>query len=201
MSEVLVKFTATVRGRDGKLYWPQACGRVADDGLWEGWIEFSSEDGGALRTGRETQQPRRGDLVYWAEGLSDAYLEGALDRALRLESGPPIAGVVVSAEPRFDRPAADRPVNVVATVEPSAVLDPFAVYMEGEDILRRQLGALSRDQVRNIALAYHLADDSPLSVVQDGSGMEIAEQIVRGVKSSLRARKGVEGGTTPTANE
>lgn len=86
MSETLVKFTVAIRGPDDRLYWPQACGRVAEDRLWEGWIEFTSDDGHALRSGRETEQANRDALLYWAEGLSDAYLQGALDRALRLES-------------------------------------------------------------------------------------------------------------------
>jgi hypothetical protein len=83
MAEVLVKFTTPVRSEDGQLYMAQACGGTADDGLWNGWIEFSSEgSGNVIRSDRETTQPNRGDLLYWAEGLSEVYLEGSLKRAL-----------------------------------------------------------------------------------------------------------------------
>ena len=34
-----------------------------------------------LRTGQETSQPNRDALAYWASGLEDVYLEGALARA------------------------------------------------------------------------------------------------------------------------
>jgi hypothetical protein len=84
MAEVLVSFTQPTRSPTGDLYYGRAVGRLAPDGLWEGWIEFAlagSEE--VVITRRETEQPNRDDLKYWAQGLSAAYLEGALDRALR----------------------------------------------------------------------------------------------------------------------
>jgi hypothetical protein len=52
------------------------------DGTWAGWLEFVP-DGGRhrLRTAQETSQPNRDALLYWATGLEDVYLEGALGRA------------------------------------------------------------------------------------------------------------------------
>jgi len=59
--------------------------RRADDGLWEGWIEFRLSDGSAtLRTGRETVQSNLQSLKYWATGLEPTYLDGALARAILL---------------------------------------------------------------------------------------------------------------------
>jgi hypothetical protein len=50
--------------------------------LWEGWIDFVAADGTrSIESGRETTQPNRADLAYWAQGLSFAYLQGALGRA------------------------------------------------------------------------------------------------------------------------
>src|SRR5436309_7263596 len=83
MAEVLVRFTESVRGDDGSRYAAQASGALAKDGLWEGWIDFAGPNGNPVRTPRETEQPNRDALVYWAEGLTAAYLEGALRRALR----------------------------------------------------------------------------------------------------------------------
>jgi hypothetical protein len=82
-TEVLVRFTEATRSASGDLYWPRAVGGKAEDGLWDGWIEFVLDgDEEVVRTERETTQPNRFDLMYWAEGLSAVYLEGALARAL-----------------------------------------------------------------------------------------------------------------------
>jgi hypothetical protein len=185
MAEVLVKFVVPVRGGDGEVYWAQACGRRADNGLWEGWLEFATDDGCCLRTSRESEQPNRDDLVYWAEGLTTAYMEGALERARRLEEEPRQPRSVVAAAPHFAGPATDRVVNVRPSAEPSAVLNPFAVYREGEDTLRGQLGALSRDQLVNIARAYGMADGTPRSVIETGSTTDIAQHIVSAVKRQV----------------
>jgi hypothetical protein len=37
--------------------------------------------GPALRTGRETTQPNRDAVAYWASGLEPVYFEGAFVRA------------------------------------------------------------------------------------------------------------------------
>ena len=82
MAEVLVKFDVPVSDPSGVRYFPQAVGRERKDGLWEGWIEFVGADGGrSIDSGRETTQPNRNDLAYWAQGLTFAYLQGALGRA------------------------------------------------------------------------------------------------------------------------
>jgi hypothetical protein len=70
----------------GKLYSVRVFGVEADDGLWDGYIEFVAADGEALVTPRETRQPNLPDLVYWATGVSAVYLEGALERALDREA-------------------------------------------------------------------------------------------------------------------
>jgi hypothetical protein len=108
-----------------------------------------------LRTGRETTQPNRADALYWATGLTITYLDGALLRILRP------APVVQPREPRA-KPAYNEPATPgTASTEPArpiprAVLDPFAVYAEGDQILRQQLNALSEGQLRSIIKAYGL---------------------------------------------
>jgi hypothetical protein len=159
MSEVLVRFTERIAAADGTSYLPQACGRVADDGLWEGWIEFVSPNR-TIRSPRETEQPSRDTLVYWAEGLTVAYLEGALDRALAprpvtpppVETASSIASRLVAAPRR------------TSGSTPRAILDPFTAYAEGEELLRGQLRALSRDHVVNIIKAYELPVDISRSI-------------------------------------
>ncbi len=82
MSEVLFEYDAELSDEGGRLYRARAAGRPRDDGRGEGWLEFVPEDGGAIvRTGRETTQPDRSFLEYWATGLTATYLDGALLRA------------------------------------------------------------------------------------------------------------------------
>ena len=67
---------------DGHAYRARALGRAREDGTWIGWLEFRPTDGGdPCHTDRETTQPNRLALRYWALGLDEVYLEGALVRA------------------------------------------------------------------------------------------------------------------------
>lgn len=103
---VLVKFENVVRSEDGRTWLAQVCGRQAAENMWEGWIEFEPRDGGeVIRTPRETSQPNRQDLEYWAGGLTAAYLEGALARALDPDL-PQLGPHEIPAEPAYSRPAA-----------------------------------------------------------------------------------------------
>jgi hypothetical protein len=105
MTDVLVEFDAVLTATNGSRWVPRACGRVADDGLWEGWIEFlpTAEGAEPARSGRETEQPNRDDLTYWAQGLSRTYLEGALERAIGARPGPLTRHI--EEHPHFDTPA------------------------------------------------------------------------------------------------
>jgi hypothetical protein len=94
MPVILVKFDEPIPDDDGTSYFAQAAGRKRDDGLWEGWLEFTqlSEDAPSFTSGRETTQPNRADLEYWAQGLSQVYLQGALARAKALTESSQRAG-------------------------------------------------------------------------------------------------------------
>jgi hypothetical protein len=83
MSEVLVKFDESITDSAGCRYYAQAIGRRRDDNLWEGCLEFLPVDANCetIRSGRETTQPNRKTLEYWAQGLTRVYLMGALTRA------------------------------------------------------------------------------------------------------------------------
>lgn len=162
MAEVLVRFTERIAAEGGTSYLPQACGGIADDGLWEGWIEFVSPSG-TIRTSRETEQPNRDALVYWAEGLTFAYLDGALDRALTPRSITVPVSVEEPASSISSHPAARRSTGATGAT-PRAILDPFTAYAEGEELLRGQLRALSRDHVVNIIKAYELPVETHKSI-------------------------------------
>lgn len=185
MAEVLVQFQEPVSSPDRTFYTARVCGRPAPDGGWEGWIEFVPGDGSVagtriLRSQRETRQPDRDALVYWATGLTQVYLEGSLGRTLDPPRPPRQA---VHVEPAYDGPAPSPWTPPAPAAQ--AVLDPFSVYAKGEDLLRQELNALSEWHLRNIIRAYALLDaDTP--EIQRLSRTELAERIV------LAVRLGVE---------
>jgi hypothetical protein len=177
MAEVLVEFGDVQVTSDGTRYAARACGAEVDGGMWHGWIEFIPLDTGeVVRSGRETTQPNRQDTVYWATGLTPVYLEGALARALH----PPTRSAArPGPEPIFDGPAPSAP---SAHPPADSILNPFSVYRKGEDLLRRQLGALSAWHLVNIISAYELSDQTPeaLNVLAPSV---LVETIVQAVKA------------------
>lgn len=83
MDQILQQYTTPVEG-GGATFRARAIAIPRDDGMWEGYLEFVPVSGGApLRTDRETSQPNRDAIVYWATGIEPTYLSGALERALR----------------------------------------------------------------------------------------------------------------------
>jgi hypothetical protein len=86
VAELIFEYVGVVTRRsDGARFRARAYGARRDDGTWEGWLEFTPAGGAegarTLRTGQETSQPDRQALAYWASGLEEIYLEGALGRA------------------------------------------------------------------------------------------------------------------------
>lgn len=169
MAEILISYGTRIRGPDDRSYTVRACGREREDGLWEGWLEYLPVEGGdPVVTPRETTQPNRNDLLYWATGLTDPYMDGALARAMKQPvraaavpaAGPPPAAGPAPSSPAPSGLAPDR----VHAAAPAAVLDPFRVYAEGADVLRGQLRALGPDHLRNIIAAYRLSDVGPMTL-------------------------------------
>jgi len=86
MPELIHKFKNHVESENGIRYSVVVYGERRTDGNWEGWLEFRPENAlVGIRTGRETTQPDRSALAYWASGLEPIYVEGAFDRAMRAE--------------------------------------------------------------------------------------------------------------------
>ena len=183
MAEVLVEFSGSLTGSDGKVYTARACGTERADGLWEGWLEFTAAGAGTVvRTARETTQPNRDDCLYWATGLTITYLEGALERTLEPVS-PIRVREAANTPPAYDQPAPSRAAPEPApraTPEPVAILDPFAVYAEGEELLQQQLLALDEPKIRNIIRYYRLADDATTDSAV--GRRELAALVMEGVR-------------------
>src|SRR5688572_16947939 len=84
MAEVFRSFDEPIRHSTGT-YTARVVGRLAEDGMWEGWFEFEALPPGTselIVSSAESRQPGRDTLEYWATGLSAVYVEGALDRAI-----------------------------------------------------------------------------------------------------------------------
>jgi hypothetical protein len=163
MAEVLIEYDSVITADDGTRWVARACGRPGKGTLWEGWLEFVplAAELRPIRSRRETTQPNRDDLVYWATGLTPVYLKGALVRTL--EPVPRLAPVR-SVRPAFEGPAP----NGAAPPSPSpaahAILDPFEVHAQGEGLLLRQLDALDTAHLRDIVRAYALAEERDAEV-------------------------------------
>jgi hypothetical protein len=155
--EVDVPIETPLVTENGERYTIRIRGRVLDQtGIWEGWVEFTDTSGRTLRTERETTQPNRRDLIYWATGLSTAFYEGALERAISRPAAPAARQASDSSGSAGDEP----------------ILDPFEVYAQGELLLRDQLSALSEMHLHNIMRAYDLGS------ADTGTGREALVQLI-----------------------
>lgn len=82
MAELIHRHSAHVRTPDGEVFSTSVVGEREPGGLWTAWLEFVDHQGlRMLRTDRETTQPSRHALDYWASGLEPVYVEGAFARA------------------------------------------------------------------------------------------------------------------------
>jgi len=154
MAEVFMSFDTPISDELGT-YHPRVVGRQAEDGMWEGWLEFLPIDGGGeVQVGPvESRQPERHDLVYWATGLTPIFLEGALQRA----KSPLTVRVRQIEIPLSDAPARKAVTTTrVISPGPEPVLDPFEIGGRSLDILKQELGALNRPRLINIIASYDL---------------------------------------------
>jgi hypothetical protein len=185
MSDVLVQFDEPQLSADGRMFTAEVRGNRLPTGLWEAWIEFQPRIGGeSVRTHRETEQLSRGDLRFWAAGITRDQLRDALARALAPERTPHLdaAPQVTDA----DESAEDD--TVLATTQVGnndPVLDPFSVYRRsGEYTLRQELSALNAQQLAGIIAHYQVAEIDVLDLARTYEDA-LAERIVAGVQHNV----------------
>jgi|SoimicMinimDraft_17_1059745.scaffolds.fasta_scaffold22449_1 hypothetical protein len=186
MAQVLAQFTDVLTDDDRVSYRAHAVGAEMPDGKWQGWLEFLPLNGAApIRSARETTQPNRTDVVYWATGLTTVYLQGALQRALH----PLVRSTVEPQVPAFSEPApALAQSSATRGGKQDAVLNPFLVYERGEGPLRRQLGALSAWHLVNIIGAYDLSD-TPTAVLNHLPAAQLIDIVVAAVANEHDAAR------------
>jgi hypothetical protein len=87
--ELIAELTPIVRDDDCSEWRPRVFAVEREDGTWAAWIQFRcGQSGESLLTSPiETTQADRDAVAYWATGLEDIYLQGALSRARRLAPG------------------------------------------------------------------------------------------------------------------
>lgn len=87
--ELIAELTPLHRPQDSQMWRPRVYAMPRPDGTWAAWLQFAPAggDGAVLTTQIETTQPNRDAVAYWATGLEDVYLEGALARSTSRGAG------------------------------------------------------------------------------------------------------------------
>jgi len=182
---VVRTFDEPVSGSDGRSYVAKICGRRRSDGRWEAWIEFTPAGGRpVLRSRLETSQSDLRNLAGWAEGLTRVFIEGSLERTLRMQVPRRYLSPARPEAPHFDAPSPERGAGPRLAPD-DAVLNPVLEYRRGESHLRKRLAEFSPSDLRTIAWAYGI-DGGGRVDVEELSAAELVELIV--VWSRDRAR-------------
>ncbi|HUG39943.1 MAG TPA: hypothetical protein VMM12_05645 [Longimicrobiales bacterium] len=176
MAEELLEFENTVEDQDGRSWVAVVMGAEREDDKWIGWIRFDPRnDGGTpLVTDRETTQPNRDDLAYWATGLTYFYLEGALARARRRRErkSTPGAAPGETQQGAADAPATRVPDRGVPRLEVHSVDERVAEEIMG--VREPRPGTLRRIPDAGILVYEGAAGDGESAVyrfaVQAGDG-------------------------------
>lgn len=193
MAEVLVQIDEPQRAADGRAFIAQVHGARTMTGLWEAWIEFTPRDGGdPVRTPRETEQFTRGDLRYWAAGLTRADLATALARALSPEPVPIPRGLIIPTPVTRSEPEEAATALGTSGPLPSPVppFDPVAVLQQsGEYSLRHELRALDAHELREIIRAFDIPDTDVTDLARTFEDA-LAERIVATVQQRAEASTG-----------
>jgi hypothetical protein len=181
MAEVLRSFDDPISDDSGK-YHARVVGRLAKDGMWEGWLEFVPLDepsADALISGVESRQPKRKHLEYWVSGLSVVYAEGALKRARR----PLIVRTRAIETPASEAPAPRFYTTSPRVVGTEPILDPFDVGSHSLDILRQELHALGRARLLNM-IVFHMMNPRKHDL-QQLTDAQLISLIVAAVEAAL----------------
>jgi hypothetical protein len=124
VTDEVLEFENTVEDKEGRSHIALVLGEEREDRRWIGRIRFTPTDGSPpVETDRETTQPNREDLAYWASGLTYFYLEGALARAVRRAMTPSPDNSSVASRPAAGAPASR---HAVPRIEITS-LDPRVV--------------------------------------------------------------------------
>lgn len=189
MSDILVQFDEPQLCTDGRMFTAEVRGQRLPTGLWEAWIEFYPRIGGEpVRTPPETEQLSRGDLRFWAAGITRAHLADALATALNWcgTASPDVTASTTGLSQNASQQAA-LDTNLMRTDAP--ILDPIAVYQRsGEYTLRQELRGLDARQLDSIIAAFNIAEMDVIDLARTYEDA-LAERIVAGVQHNVGSNR------------
>ena len=185
MSDILVQFDEPQLSADGRMFVAEVRGQHLPSGLWEAWIEFHPRIGGdSVRTPPETEQLSRGDLRFWAAGITRTHLADALATALQW-SAPTSTDAVVDDAGSTRRQGQQPDAETSLFHAESPILDPMAAYRRsGEYSLRQELRALDARQLDDIIAVYNIPETDVIDLARTYEDA-LAERIVAAVQHNV----------------
>lgn len=189
MSDILVQFDEPQLSADGRMFIAAVRGQRLATGLWAAWIEFQPRIGGEpLRTPRETEQLSRGDLRFWAAGITRTHLADALEEALQCHAWDPPRAAGEFRAPAG--PGTRAPARESAALRgDAALLDPVASYRRGgEYVLRQELRSLDAAQLADIIRNFDIAEMDVVDLARTYEDA-LAERIVAGVQQRVESTR------------
>jgi len=152
----LVRRYEPIADATGVIYQPRAYGDLQPDGSWNGWLVFFPiGEGVVIATDRETTQNSLTSLVRWTATITPVYLEGALDRAQRIQREPIFSAQLAELALR-ERRAAEDAASLEAAAE-RAHAD--AVAAADDAALHEAAAAASRAEARERAETARALED------------------------------------------
>ena len=164
MLELIQQYTVEVRDGNGIMYSVCAYGERRADGAWEGIIEFCpiNAEQPTLRTERETTQPDRAALVYWASGLEPLYFDGAFNRAMSLREKRKLQSIESYILDLFDRSGQDRmPANEILK---------NTHYYDREDLLK---AVDDLERKKRLLVRYRYNNDDWVQLTPEGARYDV----------------------------
>jgi hypothetical protein len=151
MIELVADLAHRIVDASGSEYYVSVAAEQRTDGVWEAWLEYvPTDESDALVTPTETTQPSRADVERWAAVLTDTYVEGAFDRAMRATIG-------TSARILASRTGVDTAVEPAGVASIEAELpDPFNLYSDGVTNMRARLSVLPRSMLLKMIETFGL---------------------------------------------
>jgi hypothetical protein len=159
MFQLVRQYGTVVDAAGVGVYLARAYGELQADGWWGGWLVFFPFGAGTtVATDRETTQSTFASLVRWSSTIDSVYLEGALERALRLEPAATITGTLADLALLERRAAED--VAVLETAAEQARTESDAA--EREAAAHDRAAAAARAEARERAEAARALEDRAL---------------------------------------
>jgi hypothetical protein len=144
MTELIADLPYRVVDTSGVEYFAGVAAEQRADGQREAWLEYvPADESDALLTNTETTQLTRADVVRWAEGLGETYVQGAFDRAIAATTGSRLVSRRFGGEVAVDLPTIDLP-------------DPFELFALGRAEMQARLLALPRSTLLAIIATFGL---------------------------------------------